>query len=398
MTEQRTGPAAGTRDHRVDFYRGIALLMIFVNHVPGITLEQFTTRNFGFSDSAELFVFLAGFASAFAYGRGFLTRSRLVFTLKAMRRAGVLYLVHITLTMLAVSLFALVTLATGDGRYMMQLGLGTFMTQPLDALAGVALLGHQLAYLNILPLYCVLLLLLPLQLAVARRFGLAAMLGASGALWLAAGLWRLNLPSHPDAGGWHFAPFAWQFVFAIGLACGLAKLGRQSLVPFRRGLYILAALYLGCAYGYMALAMQGVEQALPLPAFVRDIDKTFVSLPRLLHLLALVYVFAHAPASSPFQRIAAGNPLARLGRHALPVFATGTMLSLVCQIARLDRDNGPRMDVALIAIGIAVQFGLAAVLDWWRQASATASGTRARIENRIEAPAGSERAFARTTR
>ncbi|MET0257631.1 MAG: OpgC domain-containing protein, partial [Methylobacterium sp.] len=369
-----------------------------VNHVPGITLEQFTTRNFGFSDSAELFVFLAGFASAFAYGRGFLTRSRLVFTLKAMRRAGVLYLVHITLTMLAVSLFALVTLATGDGRYMMQLGLGTFMTQPLDALAGVALLGHQLAYLNILPLYCVLLLLVPLQLAIARRFGLAAMLVASGALWLAAGLWRLNLPSHPDAGGWHFAPFAWQFVFAIGLACGLARLGRQSLVPFRRALYVAAALYLAGAYGYMALALQGAEQALPLPAFVRDIDKTFVSPARLLHLLALVYVFAHAPASSPFQRIAASNPLARLGRHALPVFATGTMLSLVCQIARLDRDNGPWMDVALIALGIALQFALAAFLDWWRQASAALSGGDARTGNRIAEPDEPERALAQGVR
>ena len=46
----------------VDFWRGIALITIFVNHIPGIYFERFTHRNVSFSDSAELFVFLAGWS------------------------------------------------------------------------------------------------------------------------------------------------------------------------------------------------------------------------------------------------------------------------------------------------------------------------------------------------
>ena len=55
------------RDHRIDWLRGIALVSIFINHMPGNRLENWTTRNFGFSDAAELFVLLAGMAAAFAF-------------------------------------------------------------------------------------------------------------------------------------------------------------------------------------------------------------------------------------------------------------------------------------------------------------------------------------------
>src|SRR5665213_1304563 len=59
------------RDSRVDVLRGLALLMIFIDHVPGNLLSLVTLRNFGFADAAELFVLLAGFASMAAYGRIF---------------------------------------------------------------------------------------------------------------------------------------------------------------------------------------------------------------------------------------------------------------------------------------------------------------------------------------
>ena len=44
----------------VDFWRGFALVEIFVNHIPGNVYEQFTHKALSLSDSAELFVFLAG--------------------------------------------------------------------------------------------------------------------------------------------------------------------------------------------------------------------------------------------------------------------------------------------------------------------------------------------------
>ncbi|WP_279479251.1 OpgC domain-containing protein [Aureimonas sp. SK2] len=368
------------RDHRIDFYRGVALLMIFVNHVPGVLWEHFTSRNFGFSDSAELFVFLAGVSCAFAYGRSFLERSGLVAAIRAFRRAGVLYLNHIALTMIVVSLYAFAALATGDGRYLMQLGFGYFLSRPVDTLAGIATLGHQFAYLNILPMYAVLLLMLPAMLAVVRRFGLAGLLAVCGAIWLACGVWRFNLPNHPNPGGWQFNPFAWQFLFAIGLATGLAKAGGHALVAYSRSLYIAALAYLALSFVFVSGSLWGWEHALPLPEFLRSFDKTYVSAPRLLHLLALVYVFAYAPAHSPFQRVGRDNPFALLGRHSLPVFAVGTVLSLFAQLLRLNREPSLAFDTGLIVLGLAVHFALALFLDWWRAVNAPAAPERAPTE------------------
>ena len=53
MTPNTTLP--GGRDHRLDIFRGLALMMIFINHVPGNVFEHLTSRNFGFSDAAEAF-------------------------------------------------------------------------------------------------------------------------------------------------------------------------------------------------------------------------------------------------------------------------------------------------------------------------------------------------------
>lgn len=59
------------RDLRIDFFRGLALLFIFIDHVPDNVLARFTLRNFGFADAAEVFVLLAGFSAVLAYGRTF---------------------------------------------------------------------------------------------------------------------------------------------------------------------------------------------------------------------------------------------------------------------------------------------------------------------------------------
>ena len=58
-----------TRDLRIDFFRGIALYMIIVDHVPGDPLSYFTYGRFGFSDAAEIFVFLSGVVCGIVYLR-----------------------------------------------------------------------------------------------------------------------------------------------------------------------------------------------------------------------------------------------------------------------------------------------------------------------------------------
>ena len=48
------------RDRRLDLFRGIANWAIFLNHIPNNAVNWITTRNYGFSDGADLFVFISG--------------------------------------------------------------------------------------------------------------------------------------------------------------------------------------------------------------------------------------------------------------------------------------------------------------------------------------------------
>ena len=58
--------APSTRDARLDVFRGMCLVMIFINHVPGNPYERFTSRNFGWSDAAEAFVMMSGIAAGYS--------------------------------------------------------------------------------------------------------------------------------------------------------------------------------------------------------------------------------------------------------------------------------------------------------------------------------------------
>ena len=58
---------AGTRELRIDFFRGLALIVIFIDHMPGNHLGRLTPRNFGFSDAADAFVLLCGISTVIAY-------------------------------------------------------------------------------------------------------------------------------------------------------------------------------------------------------------------------------------------------------------------------------------------------------------------------------------------
>lgn len=94
------------RDPRLDFFRGIALVMIYINHVPGTPFEYLTSRNFGFSDAAEGFVFMSGLAAALAYGPGLASDRLWSTTLRIWGRSWNLYLVHLLTSAWAIAIVA----------------------------------------------------------------------------------------------------------------------------------------------------------------------------------------------------------------------------------------------------------------------------------------------------
>lgn len=152
------------RDQRIDLVRGLALCMIFINHMPGYWLENYTSRNFGFSNAAELFVLLAGFAAAFAYGRHMTSGSPWALTIKAIRRAGVLYTAHLFTTAAAILMFWAFLSTGGSAERYDLIGIEPILADPQANLLALLSGGLQLSYFNILPLYVVLLAALPVIL------------------------------------------------------------------------------------------------------------------------------------------------------------------------------------------------------------------------------------------
>jgi hypothetical protein len=157
------------RDHRIDFFRGLALIFIFWDHVPHNPLGQITLRNVGFSDAAEIFVFLAGYAAVLAYGKILARDGYLIACVKILRRAWVLYVVHIFLLamLMGIVFFANSHVETRD--LVEEMGLHHFITNPQQALTDELLLRFKPNLMDPLPLYIVLLAGLPLVLPLLVR-------------------------------------------------------------------------------------------------------------------------------------------------------------------------------------------------------------------------------------
>ncbi len=52
-------PLSSERDLRLDLFRGVALWLIFLDHIPQNVVNWFTIRNYGFSDATEIFIFIS---------------------------------------------------------------------------------------------------------------------------------------------------------------------------------------------------------------------------------------------------------------------------------------------------------------------------------------------------
>src|SRR5882724_40332 len=146
-----TMPVSPGRDTRIDVLRALALLTIFVDHVPGTVFETLTYKNLGFSDAAEAFVLISGMSVALAYGTKFQPSGRLLATLKMWRRAGVLYVTHIVTTMVVMALFCAAAVFAHRPEILKLINIEPLMKNTPEVLVGIVTLGHQLGYNNILP-------------------------------------------------------------------------------------------------------------------------------------------------------------------------------------------------------------------------------------------------------
>ena len=200
----------------VDFWRGIALITIFINHVPGIYYARFTHANYSFSDSADLFVFLAGWSLRYIVGspnRPQQPTGYLVLRLGG--RAVELYAAQILITMIAIAMLAASATILDNPLLLEWHNAAAVFYDPILTHIGLAALTHHLGYFDILPLYVVLMAVAPV-FAIIDRYAPNWLLPLSVAIYLVALIVPLPIPTWPVEGQWFFNPLAWQLVFVLG--------------------------------------------------------------------------------------------------------------------------------------------------------------------------------------
>ncbi|WP_423069167.1 OpgC family protein [Devosia sp. CN2-171] len=386
MAANRAGIAPG-RDARLDMFRGLALLMIFINHVPGTAWENFTSRNFGFSDAAEAFVFMSGLAAGLAYTGRFITGPLWPAIAKVWARARQLYFVHLTITMIALGIFAGAALWFGLYDLLGKNNLAPLFSNPLATMIGLPLLTHQLGYLNILPLYMTLLLVTPAVIVLGLRWPGRTLIG-SIAVWVVAGQFRLNFPNYPVPGGWFFNPLSWQLLFVIGLLSGMAMKQGKRFVPRSPWLFGACAAFVLFVLAWLkikpigsaGLQTLGWLSGVGLPFYITWFDKTFLALPRLLHALALFYVFASLGGVRQLAESKWLTPLRLMGRQGLAVFAVGTVLSLLLQAVKDGIEADFWLDTLLLGSGLTLLVGLAYVLTCTQEMHRAAAAVPGKLQ------------------
>ncbi len=356
------------RDPRIDFFRGLALIFIFWDHIPHNPLGQITLRNIGFSDAAEVFVFLAGYAAVLAYGKVLQRDGYLIACVKILRRTWVLYVVHIFLLamLMGIVFYANSHVQTRD--LVEEMGLTHFITNPQQALTDELLLRFKPNLMDPLPLYIVLLAGLAIALPLLLRHTWAVV-GVSMAVYLMAPKLGWNLANFSD-GVWYFNPVTWQFLFVLGGAAAIH--GQRPRAPqtrplLRQPLFLAAAVYSLLA-GLITVSWRWPEihDAL-MPAAISEllypISKTDLSPPRLLHFLALAYVTAKLlPGSRWTQNWLAGQTC-RMGRYSLEVFCLGVLLAPLADMVNALADEHWSMQVLTALVGVGLMALLAAWLD-----------------------------------
>ncbi len=351
------------RDYRIDFFRGLALIIIVIDHIPFNIYSYMTPRNYGLSDAAEIFVLVSGVSAAFAYFGRFAAGETIGASLRAIKRGFTLYVAHLFGTVAMLGMFAIAAIWFERPSFVNDNNFGPVFQDPVTGLAGVVSLGHQLGFFNILPMYIVLLLTLPLMMMLARK-SLGLMLGLSFLLYIAAGTLELNLPAYPNEGGWFFNPFAWQFLFAIGFAVGARLRAGKRALPFYPWLWIAAFAYLAASAVWTLVPLWGTLPDWPLPFVLYGSDKTFLTLGRLLHVLALAYVVGQSPIVDILKRrLTVWNPVVLLGKHALVTFVLGTLVSMTGLISKVVYEGGIVFDTLYVAGGLAFLVAVNATLE-----------------------------------
>jgi hypothetical protein len=362
--------AATDRDLRLDFFRGLGLLFIFLDHIPQNIVSYFTLANVAFCDAAELFVFISGFSVSLVFGRTLRDQGVLFAGVQVLKRCWTLYVAHVFLFVIFIAQVSYAAARFDNPMFVDEMKVADFLQEPHIAVLKAISLQFQPEFMSILPLYIVLLLgfavLLPLLRAYPRTVVACSVL----LYGIVAGL-HFNLRTYPD-GVWFFNPFTWQLIFILGAALGLRQVdGLPRLNLWPRLIWLSAAFVAVTAVIKITMTLSDLfDQA--LPTFVSIVwafgDKTNLGPLRLLNFLALAHVTVtlfkrdNTLFRSPF-----AEPVIVCGQNSLNIFCLGVFLSVLGHFVLSEFGSDVSSQIMVSAAGVLIMFGSAYFLSWSKQ-------------------------------
>jgi hypothetical protein len=369
VTDHLPGTAAAVhidgdhRDLRLDACRGLALWFIFIDHIPDNSLAWLTLRNYGFSDTTEVFVFVSGYTCMLAYGGALREQGWATIVARALRRSWEIYAAFL---LLMIAYFVLIWLAGGGSRYLDETNTRFFFEDPGTTLIHAVILQYTPVNTDILPTFVLLHLAFPVLLWLMIRRAAAA-LATSFLLYLMVQIFSWHMPAWPS-GELYFNPLAWQVLFVFGAWYAYQGPGRLKTILRSRAVLALAALYL--AFSLVITLSWQIEA---LKGFIPDvvsnliypIYKSHLAPVRLLHFLSLALVVVRLTPRHwhglPKPLITA---LIRCGENSLAIYCFSVLLSFVGFVILTRISSGFAMQAAVSIAGIALMIAAATATTW----------------------------------
>jgi hypothetical protein len=355
------------RDLRLDLFRGVANWAIYLDHIPDNVVNWITTRNYGFSDAADLFVFISGYTASFVYARMMIERGFIVGATRLFKRVWQLYVAHIVLFVIYIVSIGYVALKFGDPDIINEFNVaGLAGDSAIETLRQGLLLKFKPVNLDVLPLYIVLMGFFPPVLWLMLRQPDLTML-ASIALWLVARWFGWNFAAYP-AGTWYFNPFAWQLLFVFGSWCALG-----GAVKSRKIIDLPITLYLCIAYMIFALLMTFAGKfpsfGALFPQWLYDSfnpnDKTNLGWYRFVHFVVIVILtIRFVPKDWSGLEWKIFDPVVKCGQQSLAVFCVGVFLSFVGHFVLALSYGSVWAQIGVSVAGIAIMTVVAYYISW----------------------------------
>ena len=358
----------GERELRQDLFRGLALWLIFIDHLPPSLITWFTIRNYGFSDATEIFIFISGYTAAFVYGRAMLEHGLVVATARILRRAWQIYVAHVFLFTIFLAEISYVATSFENPLYTEEMGIMDFLKQPDVTIVQALLLRFRPANMDVLPLYIVLMLSLPLVL-VLMRWKPDLTLALSVLLYAVTWEYDLYLSSYPN-GFWAFNPLAWQLLFVFGAWCALG--GARRMQKILSSPVTLAVCFAYLFFSFLVTLTWFVPQLghlMPrrIEQWMYPIDKTDLDVLRFAHFLALAAITVYylprdwPPLKSPWLK-----PLILCGQHSLEIFCLGVFLAFAGHFILAEVGGGAALHALITLSGILIMCGMAWLISWYK--------------------------------